>query len=319
VRAELETIRDDTATSASNAATSASNTATSAANAATSETNAATSASNAATSETNAATSATAAQNAANTAEAIAGFDGSYDSLADTPALATVAISGDYYDLVNKPGDPGALLFTDPGTISWTVPDGATSVTVDCLGSGSAGGIKLDFPDTEHRSGAGGGGGFVRGTTSVTPGEVIEITVAAGGDTGFGNWGGATSSFGSYFSATGGSLEGAGVGVGGTINSRGATSAAVGQTPAMPEFGAGGAGGGAGGPGGPGNLVEPNLPDGNAEDAADGGVGGGYGGGGGGSNSSTDGGHGGRGGGGGAGYGSHGGHGYVKISWGTTA
>lgn len=93
---------------------------------------------------------------------------------------------------------------------SWIVPDGIGKVRVRCFGSGGSNG--------------GGGGGFALKTiydlTGVTS---IPVTV---GETTSTSSAGASSSFGSYCSATGGAQTGSGqqaggVGVGGDINASG--------------------------------------------------------------------------------------------------
>jgi len=71
-------------------------------------------------------------------------------------------------------------LFTSSG--NFTVPDGVTKVTVDCIG-GSGGGAAAP-------------GGYKRKQITVTPGEVIPVTIGAGATT-F-NEAGGTSSFGDF-------------------------------------------------------------------------------------------------------------------------
>jgi len=84
--------------------------------------------------------------------------------------------------LLLPPFEEGALLdgginqvaFTTVGTHTWTCPDSVTSISVVCIGGGGAGGI----------SGGGGGGGALTYANSipVTPGEIYNIYVGAGGD-----------------------------------------------------------------------------------------------------------------------------------------
>ena len=147
-----------------------------------------------------------------------------------------------------------------PGTYSITVPAGATSADVWLWGGGGGGG---GVGSTSNGSGSGGGGGgFARKTiTGLTPGSTITLIVGAGGAAGLvGGAGGSggSSSFGAYFSATGGgggSANGGGMsgaggsGLGGDINVAGGGGVAgLGAG----GVGAGGAGGGAsmGGQGG---------------------------------------------------------------------
>lgn len=69
---------------------------------------------------------------------------------------------------------------TAPGNYSWTVPPGIYSLNVNVVGGGGGGG-----GSTEVGNGAGGGGGGGGGvrtqTISVTPGQVLQIRVGAGG------------------------------------------------------------------------------------------------------------------------------------------
>lgn len=114
------------------------------------------------------------------------------------------------------------------GSGSFTVPADVSRVYVKCIGGGGGGGCKAY---TSAYGGGGGGGGLTEGYVAVTPGQVIAITVGAGGASGFAGSGGVggTSSFGPYMSApggTGGKGYGyvnatggfSGFGVGGQIN-----------------------------------------------------------------------------------------------------
>lgn len=65
---------------------------------------------------------------------------------------------------------PTAAEWTTPGTYSWTVPAGVTSISAVVIGAGGGGG---NF--------AGGGGGLRYGSIPVTPGETFTITVGAFG------------------------------------------------------------------------------------------------------------------------------------------
>jgi len=60
------------------------------------------------------------------------------------------------------------------GTYNWTVPAGVTSVIVEMWGGGGAGNINL------NAGFSGGAGGYGKGPVSVTPGNVITITVGHG-------------------------------------------------------------------------------------------------------------------------------------------
>ncbi len=63
--------------------------------------------------------------------------------------------------------------FTTPGSYSWVVPAGVTSVTVKAWGGGGAGGVQVGS--------TGGGAAYARATLAVTPGETLEVQVAEGG------------------------------------------------------------------------------------------------------------------------------------------
>jgi len=70
-------------------------------------------------------------------------------------------------------------LFSTPGTYSWTVPAGVTSISVAGIGGGGGGSQK-------SAGGSGGGGGLISysNSISVTPGTTCTIVVGAGGATG---------------------------------------------------------------------------------------------------------------------------------------
>ena len=124
----------------------------------------------------------------------------------------------------------GVVSITSTG--SFVVPSGVTTVEVELWGGG-AGSFASVAPIP---SGGGSGGGYARKRISgLTPGQVIPVVVGAGGAAGNTSGGpagaGGTSSFGTYVSATGGSLNpysstanpqnGAtpgGLGVGGDVN-----------------------------------------------------------------------------------------------------
>ncbi len=133
-----------------------------------------------------------------------------------------------------RPGfGSGVQSFTASG--NFIVPAGVTQVEVEVWGGGSGSYASITGAPSGTASGGGAGGGYARKRiTGLTPGQSVIVVVGAGG-----NYGGAgsvatsggTSSFGSYVSATGGSLNylssatspqyggtPAGVGVGGDVN-----------------------------------------------------------------------------------------------------
>jgi hypothetical protein len=100
-----------------------------------------------------------------------------------------------------RPGFSAMQVFTASG--SFTVPNGVTVARVTVIGGGGAGGYHITLP-----SGGGGAGGKAVGiVSSLTPGQVIAVTIGSGGAAlasfGNGNNGG-TSVFGGFMSATGG-------------------------------------------------------------------------------------------------------------------
>lgn len=86
---------------------------------------------------------------------------------------------------------PNSISFTTPGTYSWTVPAGVTSVSIVAVGGGMAGpgGVKTN-------TGISGQGGSLayNNNIPVTPGQVYTVVVGAGGTGPTGsityNWGG---------------------------------------------------------------------------------------------------------------------------------
>ena len=130
-----------------------------------------------------------------------------------------------------KPGfGSGVKTFCSSG--SFTVPAGVVQVEVEVWGAGS--GSFASLPGLA--SGGGSGGGYARKlVTGLSPGQIVPVTVGAGGAAGTASGtpagSGGTSSFGQFVSATGGSLNyqattsapgnGAtppGIGIGGDVN-----------------------------------------------------------------------------------------------------
>jgi intein/homing endonuclease len=159
---------------------------------------------------------------------------------------ANLTVSNTYYA-------PKAY-YTSPGTYSYTVPQGVTSIVVKLWGGGGGAG----GGDTANRNGGNGGGGaYAYKVISVTPGETLTVTVGGGGGGGASDVAGSGGGAGGYNggaaggNAGGSGTSGAGGGGGGRSTiARGATILAV----AAGGGGGGGAGynsnGGAGGGGG---------------------------------------------------------------------
>ena len=70
-------------------------------------------------------------------------------------------------------------LYTTPGTHTFEVPVGVTSISAVCVGGGGAGGPSASGED----GGGGGGGGLSYGTIAVTPLEDLTVIVGEGGAT----------------------------------------------------------------------------------------------------------------------------------------
>jgi hypothetical protein len=143
-------------------------------------------------------------------AKAIVRNDGNLSPLqqSDMPAGAILFLvyDGTQFLIVAGAGNFGVpnKLVKFMSSQNWTVPNGIYRVRAKCWGGGGAGG----GCGPADAGGGGGGGGFTDRICQVTPGQVIAVTVGAGGPAQ--PWGlpktnnGGTSSFGGYCSATGG-------------------------------------------------------------------------------------------------------------------
>lgn len=182
-----------------------------------------------------------------------------------------VSFSGGLAIVPPSPVVPGQVEYTTPGTYSWTVPTGITSISAVCVGAGAS-----------HPGGGGGGGLRYINDLSVTPGETLTVIVGQsyfyslaedssikrgsnilvyGGGAGLGgsyNWYGGTGSTigagiyggtigggnGGVGGANGGSTGGGGAGAGG-YSGNGGNGGNYSST--APQAGSGGGGGGGGG------------------------------------------------------------------------
>lgn len=76
---------------------------------------------------------------------------------------------------------------------TWTVPAGVTKIRLTCVGGGGGGGR---YNSHYYGGDGGGGGGFASAEFTVTPGEILNVNVGAGGggrfDAGYGQTGGST-------------------------------------------------------------------------------------------------------------------------------
>ncbi len=161
-------------------------------------------------------------------------------------------------------GDAGSyteeLLVADQG--SWTVPAGVTTVYISMTGGGAGGGGASSADPNSIAAGGGGGAGdaIISTAVTVTPGQVISVSIGiggAGGAPGFGGTGGTATTFSSTIpvSCNGGSGGGGGSATGGgqSISGGGSASGLGGAGADGTIYFGGGGGGGIFGSGGPSN------------------------------------------------------------------
>ena len=97
-------------------------------------------------------------------------------------AFGGIGASGGLYSLGDSAGVEFAVdssVGYNHTTYSWTVPAGVTSVSIVVIASGASGGA--GGGGAARGSGGGGGGVSYRNGLSVTPGEVLTISVGRGG------------------------------------------------------------------------------------------------------------------------------------------
>jgi hypothetical protein len=136
--------------------------------------------------------------------------------------------------------------FTTPGTYSWIVPSGVTSVLVLCIGGGGGGGS--DSGTETDGGGGGGGGGIKRGTIGVNAGQTLIINVGSGGAGAIGGSKGQAEIGESGQTSSCGTVSASGGGGGGRSTSGlgGSDNGGAGQTKTSSTNARGGFGGGAG-------------------------------------------------------------------------
>jgi len=110
-------------------------------------------------------------------------------------AAGIVLIAGDYDQLTHAITKlHGKQAFTSSG--SFTVPAGVTKIYISGCGGGGGGGGAGGSTSTPNSAGGGGGGGsgqaIIQVPYVVTPGQVISVTIAAGGTAGAGAASGGT-------------------------------------------------------------------------------------------------------------------------------
>ncbi len=178
----------------------------------------------------------------------------------------------------------GSAIFTTTGASTFTVPADITSICVLCVGAGGAGGW---FTNPDDSPGGGGGGLAYANNISVSPGQVININVGAGGTSPGGNGGdtwfnsdtilnGKGGEGGKYNGATGRYNGGNGGASQGSIRTGGGSggNGGIGDTTYSPG-GGGGAGGYAGNGGNGANSASNNTDPVAGQNAPAGGGGGG--------------------------------------------
>ncbi|MCC7275800.1 MAG: hypothetical protein IT561_24230, partial [Alphaproteobacteria bacterium] len=198
-------------------------------------------------------------------------FDGgvalaSADAFPPAPGAAFVDAAGGLLWLASRPHYPltvsfeaglgavaGRRAFARPGTHSWTVPPGVTTVRAKAWGGGGGHG---GAAATGH---PGGGGGFVDATLTVAPGDVLAVEVGAGGGAGEGGVAGGSGGMSGIADGGDGGLgaERAGGGGGGASGIRVAAAAVLGAPGGgggSAEAGGGAGGGAAGADGGDGGV-----------------------------------------------------------------
>lgn len=97
-------------------------------------------------------------------------------------------------DISQTPAAPadGANVYGTPGTYTWTVPAGVTSISAVAVGAGGGAYTQWNYEANRVRAASAGQGGSLSyaNNISVTPGEVLTVVAGAGGDsaTGSGGW-----------------------------------------------------------------------------------------------------------------------------------
>jgi hypothetical protein len=153
-------------------------------------------------------------------------FDDWIDTMAlnEPRAFGGSAAYGGYMYVVGG-GSEGGLVtstYSTPGSTTYSVPAGVTSVTVKTWGAGGGGG----GASPDRIGGNGGGGGYATATFTVTPSETLTVRVGGGGGGGTG-----------YNTGTNSGNGGGGGGYSGVLRS---------TTPLIIAAGGGGGGGGNG-------------------------------------------------------------------------
>ena len=165
-----------------------------------------------------------------------------------------------------------------PGTSSFTVPTGVTSMTVEAIGAGG------NYPSSSTGTGGGGGGAYAKSIVSVTPGNTVYYSVGAAvlASTGQDSWLNISANSAPSSSANGVLAKGGGVSTSTTGGAGGSAASSVGTTTYSGGTGgnrgsvsiASGGGGGSAGPNGAGGNGGAGTNSGTAAGGGGGGAGG---------------------------------------------
>lgn len=94
-----------------------------------------------------------------------------------TVIIISVSVSSNLFgQTTSTSGNQVTVTYSTPGSYTFTVPAGVTSVTIQAWGGGGSGGHK-----NNDSRGGGGGGGYVVNTYTVSAGNTISIVVGTGG------------------------------------------------------------------------------------------------------------------------------------------
>ena len=88
-------------------------------------------------------------------------------------------------------GQSGSASFTTVGAQTWTVPFGIYNITITGCGGGGGGGSGDGGANNNGPGYGGGGSNLITQSFAVTPGQLLNIVVGAGGTVGFEQRGGA--------------------------------------------------------------------------------------------------------------------------------
>lgn len=93
-----------------------------------------------------------------------------------------IALFLQLYNIVLQAQTVNIRDFDQPGTYTYTVPDGITELVIECWGGGGGGSAAIGMRQHNAAPGAGGGGGaHAHSVLKVTPGEVFSFRIGAGG------------------------------------------------------------------------------------------------------------------------------------------